>query len=227
MPDEPDFDPTLAPPSDPYVDDTDVTMAADDHSYDPDASYDQYGETSGEVWAGRAGVPPPGTRPGAPGEEEWGEEPPEERNWLLPVIFGVVLVLLLGLLAVGLWLALRDNKKPTTPLSPAPNVTTPAVAPTTAASTPSTPPSSASSASTVSLPNLSGVEYSDAVTVLQGKGLTPKRVDKVSSTVPAGTVISTDPQGPIDVPAGSTVTAFVAVAPPPTTEPASPTASPS
>lgn len=213
-----DFDPTTMPPSDPYLDDTDVTMAADDHTYDPTAQYEPP-----EVWSGRAGVPPPGTRPAVPGETEWPSPQPPRR--VLPVIFGVVLALLVGLLALGLWLALRDKGQPNPPASPTPPATTagtPSAPPTT--TSPSPTASASPSVATVLLPDLSGVSYATAADLLSGKGLVPNRVDRVSTTVPPGVVIGTDPQGPANVPAGSTVTVFVAVAPP-TTAPASPSPS--
>ncbi len=220
--DEPYFDPTLAPPSDPYVDDIAVTTAADDHSYQPD---DGDPGRPGSSWSGRAGVPPPGTRPAAP-DEEWQE--PERRGgaWYLPALVGVLLALLLGLVGLGLWLGLKDHGKPTptATATPRPTATTPSVARTSAKPTASA--TGAPSAATVELPDLSKVSYADAAGALHGLGLVAKRIDEVNDSLPEGTVIRTDP-GPGQVPVGSVVTLFVAKPAPPTTAPASPTPSPS
>ena len=227
LPGDPDFDPTLAPPSDPYVDDADVTMTGHDTSYDPmdgwDPSAGGYTTPGADVWSGRAEVPEPGTRPAVPDDSDWASGPEPRPAWVLPVILGVALLLLLGLLGLGLWLSLRDGKTPTTPPT-----TTPAATSAAPSRTPSASPtaSASSSAATVALPDLKGVQYDAAVALLQGKGLVAQRVDTVNSSLPAGTVINTDPAGPVDVPAGSTVRLFVAVPPPPTTAPPSPTDSP-
>jgi hypothetical protein len=225
---EPPFDPTTVPPSDPYFDDTAVTMAAHDHSYQPDDGYP--GGGAPPAWSGRAGVPPPDTRPPTPNEPEWDE--PERRGgaWYLPALLGLVVALLFGLVALGLWLGLRDRDKPgpSASTTPAPTVTSAAPARTSAA--PSAPPTTASSA-LVELPDLSNVSYTDAADLLRNRGLVPKRVNEVNTSLPRDTVIRTDP-GPGQVPTGSTVTVFVATAPPsppppPTTAPASPSTSPS
>jgi hypothetical protein len=226
---EPPFDPTLAPPSDPYFDDTAVTMAAHDQSYQPDDGYP--GGGAPPAWSGRAGVPPPETRPPTPYQQEWGE--PERRGgaWYLPALLGLVVALLFGLVALGLWLGLRNHDKPgpSTTVTPAPTVTS--AAPVRTSVAPSAPPTTASSAALVELPDLSNVSYTDAADLLRTRGLVAKRVNEVNSSLPKDTVIRTDP-GPGQVPVGSTVTVFVATPPPPpppppTTAPASPTPSPS
>jgi hypothetical protein len=231
LPEGSDYDATLPPPSDPYVDDADVSTISGDSSYDT-GEWDEtsgYGQGGAPTWSGRAGVPEPGTRPPVPGEEGW--EPGGPRGggaWYLPVVLGIVLLLLLGLVGLGLWLGLRDSGgKPLAPASSAP-ATSAVPSPTrTATVAPTTPPPT-TAAATVSLPDLSGVAYGEAASLLTAKGLVPQRVDTVDSTLPAGTVIRTDPQGPTDVPAGSTVRLFVAVHPPPTSQPSpSPTVSPS
>lgn len=234
MPEDAEFDPTLAPPSDPYVDDADVTPAAHDLLYDPTGEFehttelapvdDAAGPPPG-VWSGRAGVRPPTDEEPQPGEPDW-EGEPEQNNWLLPVIFGVVLLLLLGLLGLGLWLSLHHDKEPVTPASTAPHPTS--AAPTSAAPSPTPSATASASATVASLPDLTGVSYDAAVALLTGVGLVPVRVDTITTDLPAGYVIRTDPAGPRDLPVGTKVRLFVAVAPPPTTAPASPspTASP-
>jgi serine/threonine-protein kinase len=71
------------------------------------------------------------------------------------------------------------------------------------------------------VPNLNGQDYAAAANTLTGLGLVPQRVNESSSTVPAGKVIRTDPNGGFAL-TGNTVTVVVSSGPP-----ASPSPSPS
>jgi len=240
VPDDAEFDPTLAPPSDPYTDDVDVTPAAHDLHYDPTGEFQNTteiekvdeaggqppaGQPAAGTWSGRAGVRPPTDEDAVPGDADWNVREPERSNWLLPVIFAVVLVLLVGLLGLGLWLSLRNDKTPVTPASTGPRPTSAAP---TSASPSATPSATVSASATIaSLPDLTGLSYAAAVTLLTGIGLVPERVDTITTDLPAGYVIRTDPAGPRDLPVGTKVRLFVAVAPPPTTAPATPSPTPS
>jgi eukaryotic-like serine/threonine-protein kinase len=65
----------------------------------------------------------------------------------------------------------------------------------------------------VKIPNLVGKTYDDAAAVLTGLGLKPLRQDHTNDTIPAGQVISTDPQSGRTMPEGSTITVWVSKGP--------------
>jgi hypothetical protein len=158
-------------------------------------------------WSARAGVP---AGPRQQEQEQWVPERAPSRFWWTPVLIGILVLVLVGLIGLGLWLALRGS-------TPAPTPTgTPSAVPTTASPTPSpTPtPSPSASVATVPVPPLANVAVSDALPILQGQGLVPKVVTEVNDSVPAGTVIGTDPPAGTQVPVGSTVTVHVATASP-------------
>ena len=212
----------------------DVTPAAHDLLYDPTGEFqnttemdkvDEGGEPPAGVWSGRAGVRPPSDEEAVPGDADWSAGEPGRSPWVLPLIFAVILVLLLGLLGLGLWLSLHDDKSPETPVTTAPRPTSAAA---TSAAPSATPSATASAGATAaSLPDLRGVSYDSAAALLTGVGLVPERVDTITTDLPPGYVIRTDPAGPRDLPVGTKVRLFVAVAPPPTTAPATPSATPS
>jgi serine/threonine-protein kinase len=78
----------------------------------------------------------------------------------------------------------------------------------------------------VSLPDLRGTSVGDAQQILSGLGLTSTVRNQVDDSVPAGTVLGTDPAADSAVPAGSSVVLVVAVAPA-TSNPPQPSKSPS
>ncbi|GAB3819597.1 hypothetical protein [Micromonospora zhanjiangensis] len=89
-------------------------------------------------WSGRAGVPPPPAT--GPGPTQWypADDDRSDRRWWTPILFGVVALVLLGVLGFGLWLianARRQNPAPT-PSVPTAGVPSSTVAPTSAAPTP-------------------------------------------------------------------------------------------
>jgi hypothetical protein len=161
-------------------------------------------------WAARAGVPVGGPRPAEP--EPW---VPDQlpRTWWAPILIGLAIIVLIGLIGLGLWVATR-SKSGTVP--------TPSVTPSSAAASASPSPSPTPSPTlspppTVALvlvPPLRGIGVSDAQAILQTQGLGSKVVTQVTDQVPPGSVFATDPEAGAQVPAGTTVTLFVATAPP-------------
>jgi len=175
----------------------------------------------GARWSARAGVPPAGPRPATVHEQQWVPERAPSGTWWLPIVIGLAALLLLGLIGLGMWLALRGS-------GPAPRPSaTPSASVTSASPSPSPSPSASPSPSpsaVVPVPALANVPVSDALPILQGQALVAWVVNRVTDAVPAGTVIDTDPTAGTRVPVGSTVTVFVAT-PPPTSTPPSPTGS--
>lgn len=159
-------------------------------------------------WSARAGVP---VRQQVP-EPGWvpGDEPP--RTWWAPVVIVVAIVVLLGLIGLGLWLAVRGQPATVPSASAAPSSAASSASP-----SPSPTPSPSASASPtvtmVAVPGLRGASVNDAQQILQARGLNSTVVTRVSDQ-PAGTVVDTDPPADTLVPAGTEVTLFVATPPP-------------
>jgi hypothetical protein len=172
-------------------------------------------------WTARAGVPARPPRGAVPQEQEWVPEQ-EPRSWWLPLLITPAVLILLGLIGLGIWMALHAQPGPTPAAS-----TSPSSSPSPAASASPTPSASpASSVPLVEIPDLHGQSVSDAQATLQGLGLTVQVHNQVTNAQPAGTVISTQPTVGSKVPVGSQVTLIVAV-PPPTSASPSPAPSPS
>lgn len=163
-------------------------------------------------WAARAQVPTPRIEE-AP--DEWVTEPP--RGVLVPVLITVCVMLLLGVLGFGVWLLVANQPEPTPPATP-----TSTSAPVTT-TTRSTPPPTTTAASptptTVQVPPLIDETYEDAAERLEDLGLTPKREDIFSASVPEGRVIGTNPTAGTPVALGDTITVFVSKGPEPTETP--------
>jgi PASTA domain-containing protein len=170
-------------------------------------------------WSGRAGVPPASPRGAVPQEPAWIPDQ-QPRTWWAPILIIVAILVLLVLIGLGLWLATHGQPAPT----PSPS---PTAAASSASPSPSARPSPSATSSppvaTVSVPSVTGVMLTDAQQILQSQNLKWKVVTAVSDQ-PAGSVIRTDPAAGTAVPAGSTVTLYVATAP---ATSASPTPSPS
>lgn len=178
-------------------------------------------ETVGSpVWSGRAGVPPP--RSDDAGEQaEWYGDEQRGRRWWTPILLGVLALLLLGLVGVGIWLALRAADSPSdgTPTPPPTAVPTTGAAPTTAAPTtaapttvpPTTPPTAAPTTGPagIPVPPLVGLSQETAETLLGRLGLS-SRVQTRESDRPPGTVLATDPDRGELVSPGDEVTLVVA-----------------
>ncbi|SCG55917.1 PASTA domain-containing protein [Micromonospora humi] len=175
----------------------------------------------GGAWSGRAGVPPP--RPAGypePGAEWYGDEQ-AGRRWWMPILLGVLALVLIGLIALGVWLALRAADRdsgPGTSPSAVPSTSAPTSAAPTSASPSSSPPSTpptTTAAAEVPMPPLVGLPESAARAALDRLGI-DYRVQRRPSDRPAGTVVATDPEAGYSVGEGERVTLVVA-------EPAAPT----
>ncbi|SDY20591.1 PASTA domain-containing protein [Micromonospora pattaloongensis] len=188
----------------------------------------------GAAWAGRAEVPPRTAGP-LPGPEPGGWEPLAEdgnRRWWLPILFGLVALLLVGVIGFGVWLILQSRDAGTGPVLPSPSpstssavaTTAPAPRPTTAAPTTARPTPSATTAAPAQVPSVIGLPEADARAALDDAGLI-YRLEYRGSDQPAGTVIETDPPVGTAVSPGEPVTLVIAV---PRTAPGTsgPTASP-
>ncbi|NES29658.1 PASTA domain-containing protein [Micromonospora terminaliae] len=174
------------------------------------------------AWSGRAGVPPP--RPAGYPEPggEWYTEEQAGRRWWMPILLGVLALLLIALIALGVWLALRaadrdaePGRSPSAVPSTAPQTS---ATPTTAApssSPPSSPPTTTAAAE-VPMPPLVGLPESAARAALDRLGV-DYRVRYRTSDQPAGTVIDTDPEAGEPVAEGDRVSIVVARAADPTT----------
>ncbi|MDW3845041.1 PASTA domain-containing protein [Micromonospora sp. BRA006-A] len=185
------------------------------------------------AWSGRAGVPPP--RPAGypePGGEWYGDEQ-SGRRWWMPILLGVLALLLLGLIGVGVWLALRAADRNSEPGPPVPSISAQtSAAPTSAAPTsaapssspPSTPPATTAPVE-VPMPPLVGLPEAAARAALDRLDL-DYRVQRRASDRPAGTVISTDPEAGYPVGEDDRVTIVVAVPAPPTSGPSTPGSAP-
>ncbi|WP_307871006.1 PASTA domain-containing protein [Micromonospora sp. C51] len=195
-------------------------------------------QRSGSVaWSGRAEVP--SVRPGVDRElagGDWYADEQPGRPWWLPILWGVLLLLLLGLIGGGFWLAGQGlNDDGPAPESPAPTTQAP---PTTASPSPTTEspsaaPTTSAAPAEVPVPPLVGLPEAAARAALDGLDL-DYRVEYRPSDQPEGTVIATDPEAGESVEVGDEVQLVVAAASPspepstgePTTEPtvtASPT----
>jgi PASTA domain len=172
-------------------------------------------------WAGRAGVPSPSAQR-ARTEQEWQAADEEPAGaWWMPILVGIAALALVGLILLGIWLALHAQKNP--PVSPTPTATASARPSPSPSPTPS--PSPSPSAATVLLPPLRGLTVSDAEQALTSMGLRYTTQTRVDGTLPPGTVSGTQPDANTQVPVGSRVILFVAAAPPTSAPPQSPPAS--
>lgn len=173
-------------------------------------------------WEARAAVPPAGTVPQmAPGYEYYEEPvpPPDDRNWLRPLLFGVIGLLLLGVLLTGVWLIYTADNEP-----PAPQVGT-STAPTAPATTAPAPPPPATTAPPTTEPaepemvkvpeGLVGITEDEARQKLEDAGLRVQVTRREDATMAPNTVVEVEPGPGSDVEANSVVRIFVAVAPKP------------
>ncbi|MDG4761079.1 PASTA domain-containing protein [Micromonospora sp. WMMD710] len=173
-------------------------------------------------WSGRAEVRPP--RPAEPGGE-WYAEDQGGRRWWLPILWGVLALVLAGLLGAALWVVLnaRDSDRddpestpsipPTTATSAAPTSAAPTSA-TPSSATPSSPPPSSEPAE-VPVPPVAGLPQATAEGLLDRLGL-PYRVVYRPSELPPGTVVGTDPEAGTTVSTGEDVLLIVSQARPST-----------
>ena len=180
------------------------------------------------VWSGRAEVRPP--RPGQSiYDTDWSDGPvpprPGQRDrWWTPIVVGIVVLLLLGVLAWAIYVIVQNSGNQ-------PGPATPATVPTTAATfngpstVPSSPPSSPPSTepstaptttattqeptAAVPVPALRGLQLAEARAALNRTGLRYRVLYRDSTAAP-GTVIDSDPAEGQEVPPDTRVTIVVA-----------------
>ncbi len=188
------------------------------------------------VWAGRAGVRAP-----RPAEEvtDWAAVPADEPRgrWWTPIVVGIVGLILLGLLAWGIYLILQSTDDdggtqtpaPTATISPAappttePTKTRTSTAPTTTQPT-TTPPTSPSD---ITIPALRGLSLEEARAALNRSGLNYRLRYVQSTEAPPGTVIDSDPPEGQQVPDDTVVNLIIASErTAPTTTPTTPATEP-
>lgn len=179
-----------------------------------------------DPWTGRAEVPigEGQVRDSVPPESGYPGEP--RRVWWSPILIGVVVLILLAIMAVAVWFALRKTPAVVPTASPAPVQTSelPSVAPTPTASV-------APSVTAVpqKVPDLVGMPQQKAIDALTALGLNPEIEYRPSDSADPGTVLEVSPKPGSLVQPGATVRLFVAVPVPssPTPSPSPSSASPS
>ncbi|MFG1916197.1 PASTA domain-containing protein [Micromonospora sp. NPDC048898] len=158
-------------------------------------------QSTSPSWSGRAEVRP--SRPESGGE--WYVEEQGGRRWWLPILWGVLALLLVGLLGGALWLVLaqRDDDRDDpggTPSAPSASATGATSAAPTSASpssaaptseTPSSPPTT-SAPDEVPVPPLAGLPQATAEGLLGRLGIS-YQVEYRPSELPPGTVVGTEP----------------------------------
>ncbi|RIV38987.1 PASTA domain-containing protein [Micromonospora radicis] len=166
------------------------------------------------AWSGRAEVP---SRASGDDRElaggEWYGEEPGGRRWWLPILWGIVLLLVLGLFGAGLWLARQalDEDAPNPPQPTASATPTASASPTTSSPEPS--PTTSATPAALPMPPVVGLSEAAARAALDRLGL-DYQVRYRPSEQPAGTVIATEPAAGELVRVGDEVTLVVATASP-------------
>jgi hypothetical protein len=166
---------------------------------------------------------------------DWDEREPRERRRLLaPILITLVVLVLLGILAFGVWLVLHSQtvgRNTGTVATPTDTGTTATAQPSTQPAPtlpPTLPPTTAAPPpvpASVGIPDVSGSDYAGALFILRQRGFQTRRADQSSTTVPAGAVIGTDPPAGTVLPPSSTVTIIVSSGSP-TTPPGTQTQTP-
>ncbi|RAO56122.1 hypothetical protein LUPAC06_03682 [Micromonospora saelicesensis] len=173
-------------------------------------------------WSGRAEVRSP--RPDDPAGE-WYVEEQGGRRWWLPILWGVLALLLAGLLGGALWLVRAQQEDdrndpgptPSPPPTSAPSTPPTSAAPTSAAPTsesPSSPPTT-DAPEELPVPPLAGLPQATAEGLLTRLGL-PYRVVHRPSELPPGTVVGTEPEAGTSVSTDDEVLLIISQAEPPT-----------
>jgi hypothetical protein len=172
-------------------------------------------------WAARAPV----RASGPPTEPEWQPEPAPGPG-ATPVLVTIAVIIMLLLIGLGIYLYVHGTggqpQPPVTTSSPTVTATTPTTNPTTASPTP-TPTASTTAPGLVTVPPLQGLDYNGALAKLGEFGLFATRVDEMSTTVPAGEVIGTNPAPGQAVPVHSVIQVRVSLGGPTPTATATPT----
>ncbi|MGC4818492.1 PASTA domain-containing protein [Micromonospora sp. DT63] len=181
-------------------------------------------------WSGRAEVRAP--RPAEPAPD-WYVEEQGGRRWWLPILWGVLALLLAGLLGAALWVVLNarddDPDDPATPSVPPTSATAApsSSAPTSAAPSSATPssPAATTEEAQIPVPPLTGLTQATAEGLLERLGLSYRVVYRPSQ-LPPGTVVGTDPEAGATVGADEEVLLVISQARPSTsTSPTRPTSS--
>ncbi|MBM0279555.1 PASTA domain-containing protein [Micromonospora tarensis] len=149
-------------------------------------------------WSGRAEVRSP--RPADPAGEWYVEE--QGRRWWLPILWGVLALLLAGLLGGVLWLVLAEQEDdrddpgstPSLPSATASSAAPTSASPSSAAPTSETPSSPATSEppAEVPVPPVVGLSQATAEGLFDRLGLAYRVVYRASE-LPPGTVVGTEP----------------------------------
>ncbi|MGC4879542.1 PASTA domain-containing protein [Micromonospora sp. DT43] len=171
-------------------------------------------------WSGRAEVRAP--RPAEPAAD-WYVEEQGGRRWWLPILWGVLALLLAGLLGAALWVVLTarddDSDDPATPSVPPPSATAApsSSAPTSAAPSSASPssPAATTEEAQIPVPPLVGLTQATAEGLLERLGLSYRVVYRPSE-LPPGTVVSTDPEAGTTVPTDEEVLLVISQARPST-----------
>lgn len=186
----------------------------------------------GERWSARAGVRP--SQP--PGyleayQQQTQAYPPEavaadeyadrRRRWWAPALVAVIALVLLGMLGLGIWLILQALERPGGPSPlPAPTTSSSASASASASPSPTAQPSPKPSPTPmVAVPQVVNVPLADAQAALDRAGLKSQVVERPDGNARPNTVVAVAPAPGTEVPVGSTVTLYVAVPLPPTSQP--------
>lgn len=191
------------------------------------SSEDEWASSRGKpVWSGRAEVR--GPRATSSYDTDWADDGPvpppvpgQRDRWWMPIVVGIIVLILLGVLAWAIYLIVQnadDQDAPTiTPSAAATTMSTPSSAPTTvpttsapvATTTPTVTPSTTEPTTTeVTVPALRGLAVAEARAALDRTGLR-YRVLYRDSTAPPGTVIDSDPAEGQEVPPDTRVTIVV------------------
>lgn len=167
------------------------------------------------AWSGRAEVRAPRAQPYSETEWDSGVDRAPSGRWYMPIVVGIVLLVLLGVLAWAIYLIAQNSGGS----SPTPNTTTSAAtAPSAepATTTPSnetttTPPTTEPTATEITVPALRGMSVQEATYALSRKGL-KYRLIYVEDAAPPGTVIDSDPAEGQEVPPDTAITLVIAKA---------------
>jgi len=172
-------------------------------------------------WAASASVSAPRSAPGSTPPDAYDYDlepvPDDQPNWLRPLLFGVVGLLLLGALLTGIWLIYTADDEPPTPQASAPPATSAAPATTTVTTAAPTtgPPTTEAPPATVVVPDdLIGLPEDVARQRLTDAGLRVQVTRRSDATMAPGTVIEADPGPGSEVAPNTLVRIVVAVAPP-------------
>ncbi|MGW5556651.1 PASTA domain-containing protein [Micromonospora sp. NPDC003944] len=173
------------------------------------------------AWSGRAEVRSP--RPDDAGE--WYVEEQGGRRWWLPILWGVLALLLAGLLGGALWLVAKQDddrddpgSTPSVPPTSAPSAPRTSAAPTSASPSSESPssPATTDAPDEVPVPPLAGLPQATAEGLLARLGL-DYRVVYRPSELPPGTVVGTEPEAGTSVSTDDGVLLIVSQAQPSTT----------